>query len=376
MCDEHNAPLRVEVMYGREALLTIGKDWDELFECSIAAPPYLSRAWVTVLIDEERFKGTPSFVLVWSGTKLVALLPLTVRQSLCTKIAVPIGTGLHTYLGLLSDPNYPAAIEVLAKSFKQEKVADVLYINDLSSEDEATGKLFNELAKNGFLYRHAYRNPCHYINMGISYDEYLLKTKSANRRKKLRYEEKMLFKTNNTAVQHYIGKEISMDIVQRIAAIQEASWMKRRGAVTLNIYFNQKLLLNMAKNGFAHIWILTIDGEDAAFVYTLIVHKQLHYYQTSFKLKYESSLSVGKILTMQVIRHACENDILHFNFGQGDAEYKRFWATNSHEVKRAAVGRGFRGYLFVLWFGLIWFLAKHKWIHTLYRGLKRKVRSG
>jgi CelD/BcsL family acetyltransferase involved in cellulose biosynthesis len=144
----------------------------------------------------------------------------------------------------------------------------------------------------------------------------------------------------------------------------------------MNQSFPQKILLNMAKNGFAHIWILTIDGEDAAFVYTLIAHKQLHYYQTAFKLKYESSLSVGKILTMQVIRYACENDILHFNFGQGDSEYKRFWATNSHEVQRAAVGCGFRGSLFVLWFGFIWWLANHQWIRAPYYWLKRKLSSG
>lgn len=373
MRDEHNTSLRTEVIYGREALLTIDKDWDELFERSIAAPPYLSRAWVTVLIEEGKVRGTPLLALAWSGTKLVALLPLAVRQSLWVKIAEPIGTGLHTYLGLLSDPNYPQAIEVLAKFFKQEKVADVLYVNDLSSEDEATGQLLTELAKNGFLYLHVYRNPCHYIRIGRSYDEYLLQTKSANRRKKLRYEEKTLFNSGDVAVQHYAGKEITPDTVQRIAKIQEASWMKRRGAVTLNQSFDQKLLLNMAKNNFANVWILTIDREDAAFVYTLVAHKRLHYYRTAFKLKFESSLSVGKVLTMQVIRHACESDIVYFDFGQGDTEYKRFWATNSHDVRRAAVGRGLRGYVFVLWFGLIWWLAKHQWIRAQYRRIRTKL---
>jgi CelD/BcsL family acetyltransferase involved in cellulose biosynthesis len=373
MCGEHNTSLRAEVVNGREALLTIGKAWDELFERCIEAPPYLSRAWTTVFVEEGRLRGTPLFVLAWSGPKLVALLPLAVRQSLCTKIAEPIGTGLHTYLGLLSDPNYPQAIEFLAKFFKQEKVADVLYINDLSSEDEATGKLLTELAKNGFLYLHVYRNPCHYIRMGRSYDEYLLQTKSATRRKKLRYEEKTLFNSGNVAVQHYAGKEITPDTVQRIAKIQEASWMKRRGAVTLNQSFNQKLLLNMAENNFANVWILTIDGEDAAFVYTLVAHKKLHYYQTAFKLNFESPLSVGKVLTMQVIRHACESDIESFDFGHGDAEYKRFWATNSHDVRRAAAGRGLRGYVFVLWCGLIWWLAKHQWIRAQYRRIRANL---
>jgi CelD/BcsL family acetyltransferase involved in cellulose biosynthesis len=97
------------------------------------------------------------------------------------------------------------------------------------------------------------------------------------------------------------------------------------------------------------------------------------YYRTAFKLKFESSLSVGKVLTMQVIRHACESDIVYFDFGQGDAEYKRFWATNSHDVRRAAVGRGLRGYVVVLWFGLIWWLATHQWIRAQYRRIRAKL---
>jgi len=373
MRDEHNTSLRTEVIYGREALLTIGKDWDELFERSLAAPPFLSRAWVTVLIEEGKVRGTPLLALAWSGTKLVALLPLAVRQSLWVKIAEPIGTGLHTYLGLLSDPNYPQAIEVLAKFFKQEKVADVLYINDLSSEDEATGKLLAELAKNGFLYLHVYRNPCHYIKLGCSFDEYLKKNKSSKSRHELRREERKLCKEKEIEVGYYSGTEMTPEILRRIGVIQQQSWMKRRGAVTLNRSFNQMLLMNMAKNNFANVWILTIDREDAAFAYTLVAHKKLHYYQTAFKLKFESSLSVGKVLTMQVIRHACESDIEYFDFGQGDSEYKRFWATNSHDVKRAAAGRGLRGYVVVLWFGLIWWLAKHQWIRAQYRRIRAKL---
>jgi CelD/BcsL family acetyltransferase involved in cellulose biosynthesis len=204
MSSVQNNSLRTEILNGKSAVSIFAKDWDELFERCIDAPPYLSRAWIEVFIEEGQIRGIPLFALVWSGTKLVELLPLTVRQSLCVKVAEPISTGSHTYLGLLSDPSYPTG--VLAKFFKQKKVADVLCINDLSSEDKSTAKLLTELAKNGFLYLHVYRTCCRYINMGMSYDEYLLETKSANRRKKLRYEEKMLFKTNNAVVQHYIRK--------------------------------------------------------------------------------------------------------------------------------------------------------------------------
>jgi len=38
-------------------------------------------------------KGAPIFVLAFSGTKLLTLLPLAVRRRLTVKIAEPIGVG-------------------------------------------------------------------------------------------------------------------------------------------------------------------------------------------------------------------------------------------------------------------------------------------
>ena len=81
---------------------------------------------------------------------------------------------------------------------------------------------------------------------------------------------------------------------------------------------------------------MTINGDDAAFAYAFVAHGKLHYYWPAFKLKYESSLSVGQILLMQVVRDACGDGIISFDFLHGDAEYKRFWATNTSRVDRVA----------------------------------------
>ena len=364
-----------QIVKGSKAISEIAKDWDELFERSNTALPSLSRAWITVLIEEGQIRGTPVFLLVWSGATLVALFPLNVRKSLFTKIAEPIGTGLHDNLGLLSDPNYPAVIEVLAKFFKQGKLADVLYINDLSSEDEATGKLLNELAKNCYLYLNVYRNPCHCIRLGCSYDEYLSKTISSRRRRELKRNEKKVLESGAVNFEEYSGNEVSSEVITRMANIQEESWMKRRGAAILDQPFYRRLLTDISQAGLGRVWFIKINGSDAAFGFGCIVHGRFDYQWTAFQLNYESSLSVGKVLTMWLIREACNKGLLYFDFGQGDAEYKRFWATNSYHVKRAAAGCGIRGYIFVVWFGFIWWLAKHQWIRAQYHRLRQKLWS-
>lgn len=102
-------------------------------------------------------------------------------------------------------------------------------------------------------------------------------------------------------------------------------------------------------------------------------HKRLYYKWTAFKLEHAESLSVGMVLTTRTIRKACEEGILSYDFGHGDAEYKRFWATDSHDVNRAVVGRGFCGSLIVFSYAFVWWLAKHKRLLATYRRLRRKL---
>jgi hypothetical protein len=68
-------------------------------------------------------------------------------------------------------------------------------------------------------------------------------------------------------VEHYVNGEVTPDFLLRIATIEKESWLKRRGAAILQQRFYQELLLKMAQAGFGHVWLMTIDSEDAAFEY-------------------------------------------------------------------------------------------------------------
>lgn len=368
-----NEEIYAQLLQGPQALSTLGKHWDDLFQRSVDAPPYLSRAWISTFITEGRLRGTPLFIVVWTAGKLVALLALAVRSFLGVKIAEPIGTGEPSYLGVLLDPDHQSATQFMADFIVKESSIRVLCFQDLSSTDRATNKLIDELHQRRFSYRSATRNPCPFIQLACSYEEYLKATKSTKQRKKLRKEERKLSKYGKVKLFRYRAAEISPEILSRIATVQEESWMKRRGAAVLGQPFYQKLLFNMAKVGFGNIWLMTIDGEDAAFKYTLIAHKRLYLQWTAFKLKYASSVSVGKVLTLMAIREAFNDDILSVDFGHGDVEHKRLWATGFHEVSRAAVACGFTGRLVVFWFAFIWWLAKHQWLLEQYRGVRRKL---
>jgi CelD/BcsL family acetyltransferase involved in cellulose biosynthesis len=364
-----------QIVQGAEGVSDFADAWDDLFDRATDAPPYLSRWWARVFIEEGELRGSALFVLAWRDTKLVALFSLAVRKSLNAKIAAPIGTGQGSYLGLLLDPDYRSVIADMADLIISEELFDVYYSEDLSSEDGATGELLDELAKRGYSHRRVLRNPCLWLRLGCSFDEYLKKKiKKGKRRYKLRYEEKKLYKSHDVQITHYSGRDITQEINRRVANIQLESWMKRRGGAVLWKPFYQKLLTNMAEGGFGHVWLMTIDGEDAAFAYSFISHGQHHYYWPAFKLKYESSLSIGQVLLMHIIRDSCEDGIMSFDFIHGDAEYKRFWATDSYNVYRVVAGRGVSGKLIAGAYYVVWSLGRNKRLHLMYRRTAARIR--
>jgi CelD/BcsL family acetyltransferase involved in cellulose biosynthesis len=368
---QKDQPFDIQIVKGTKDISGFNKHWDDLFARAVEAPPYLSRAWASTFIHEGRIRGNPLFILAWYGTRLVALFPLAVRKYLNVKIAAPIGTGEGAYLGLLLDPNYRLVAEHIADLITSKRVFDIYYSEDLSSEDAATNDLLERLTKKGYSCRKVLRSPCYWIRLGCSFDEYLKrKIPKSKRRSKLRYKERRLFKSADVKVIRYAGKDITPEVNHRAATVQLESWIKRRGGAVLGRPFFQKLLANMAKSKMGHVWLMTIDGQDAAMVYSFVAHSQLHFYWTAFKLKYESSLSVGQVLIMQVVRDACAEGIQSFDFIHGEAGYKRFWATDCYHVDRVVASRGFLGSSIAMSYYVTWLLARIEFLKLFYRKIR------
>lgn len=365
----------VQIIEDSKGISDLEKDWDDLFARAVDAPPFLSSAWISTFIREGKIKGTPLFILAWCQSKLVALFPLAVRKYLNTKIALPIGTGIPSYLGLLLDPDYRSVTEDIAEIIISKRVFDVYYSEDLSSEDLGTNDLIDKLAQKGCFCRQISRNPCCHVKLGCSFDEYFRNNASSKSRQNLLRRERRLFENGNVVVKHYVNAEVTPDVLLRIAQIEDESWLKRRGVAVLKQRFYQELLLKMAQAGFGHVWLMTIEGEDAAFEYIYITHNRLQFGFRAFKLKYSSSISIGQILIMHAIRDACSNGIFSMDIGHGEADYKRFWAKNSYLVNRVVAGRGFRGYLIAMSYYAAWCVGKIEWFHSYYRRIRMVLRG-
>jgi CelD/BcsL family acetyltransferase involved in cellulose biosynthesis len=369
--DVGSGALTVEVVKGAANVLALAPRWDDLMSRARGAPAFLARAWVEPWIRAGRTGGEAVAVAASDGERLVALLVLSVRSRAGVRIATPPGAEQPCYHGLLLDPASPDAVAAVAEACVRESVFHVLRIDDVATVDAATQALLAALAERGFRIARNLRNPCPTILLGCTYDDYLARTKSGKSRQTLRRKEKKLLASGDVKVVHLTGGAIDADAMRRAAVVQDESWMRRRGAAVLKEPFYQDLTLSGARGGLAHLWLVTIDGEDAAFVYALVAQAQLHYVWTAFRLAYEPR-SAGQILTGWTIRDACEMKVERYDFGHGDAEYKRFWSTDAHEVHRVVAGRGLAGATVMLVTKLAWRLAKVAWIRSVYRALRRQ----
>lgn len=368
-----NEEVRLQIIENADDISGFDEQWDDLFDRAVNAPSFLSRPWISTYIEEGRVNGTPLFVLAWSGNKLIALFALEVRKLLMAKIAKPISSGKGYYLGLLLDPNYKSVVKNMADTIESGKIFDLYFSEDLSSEDTATNDFLNELVQKGYYRRQVCRNPCFYFELDCPFDEYFKSKASSKSRQNLLRRERRLLESGEVKIEHYTGRQVTPEILLRIAEIEERSWLKQRGAAVLNKPFYQKLLLRMAEVGIGHVWLMTIDGDDAAFEYVFISHKRLQFCWRAFKLKHSSSVSIGQILMMHTIRDACNNGILSIDIGHGEADYKRFWADDSYKVNRVAAGYGLTGRLIVMYYYIIWRFAAIEWLRTIYRRIKRKL---
>ncbi len=370
MNSQQDQQINLQIVKGAKGISEFGEDWDDLFARAVDAPPYLSRPWVNVFINEGQLSGIPLFVLAWSGGKLVGFIPLALCKFMTVKVARPISTGKASYLGLLLDADYPSVVECIADLITSQKLFDLYCSEELSSEDAVTNDLLNKLSQRGYSCRKVPRVLCPYVQLGCSFEDYLKNNKSRQSRQKLLRKERKLYKDRDVKVECYSGSEITRELIRREALIQQESWLKRRGAAVLVNPFYEKLSLKMAEAGFGRIWLLTINGEDIAFTYALSAHKRHYYEWTAFKLKYATSLSVGVVLIMTTIRKICEEGALSCEFGHGDSEWKRRWADKCYEVDRVVVGRGFGGRLLAVCYFIIWRCSKVKCLHSLYRRMK------
>ena len=367
------APIHTRIDEGRAALTRLAQAWDDLLPRASFATPHVSRSWVEAWIDRSAGADRPVALTAWREDRLVGFLLLDVRRRLTARVAKMYGAARPGYQGMLVDIDCPQAAVELARACDHHRPFDCIVLDNLSTLDHATRCFIDELGRRRWHSLSTPRTICHRIDLESSFASYLQHRHSRKARYNLQRLERLARRAHDLKIDRFDGMAIDDSVMDRIAHIQDRSWMRRRGAAVFLHDDWRRLILRIARAGLARVWILRVDGQDAAFVIATIAGTNLYYEWTAFDLAFQE-LSAGRLLTKHIIEEAGGNGCRWLDFGQGDAAYKRFWATDHHLVERTAVASGASGRSVLLLHRALWSLPPTGRILRAYRALRRARR--
>ena len=163
-------------------------------------------------------------------------------------------------------------------------------------------------------------------SVGLSYEDYLA-SRSSRLRNTLKRKRRKLFREHTVDCNIITSPEEAEAHINAYQAVYTDSWKKPEP----HPHFIPQLIRTYAQLGKLRFGILSVDGQPAA-AQIWLVHEGI---ASIFKLAYNDSfvsLSVGSILTEELMRHVLDKDHVHeIDYLTGDDAYKKDWMSHRRE---------------------------------------------
>ncbi len=337
--------LSVEVVRSAEEFAALREEWDALFHSARAARVFQSFGWCFAWWKHIGRATQPLILLAREQQRLVGIAPFCLRERAGGPQLHLIG-GLQ-YLGLLvidERPDIPAAI---AAKISELFPRGIIFLQSCAAGEPVTDFFAAALKSMNWYESRWVRDICHQIHEENGY-EALLARKSHKSRYNIRRERKILDQRGNLEIFRFRGPEITMETIGRIASIQKRSWLARRGQEPVNSPFWKEAVLAAASMGCAEIFIMSLDGEDKAYILNCLSNVSAYCMLIGFDQQFEK-LSPGKALMSTAVESVLNDGKTIYDFLFGDADYKRFWGNRTLFVYSMIYCKGVVPWL-VSWF--------------------------
>jgi CelD/BcsL family acetyltransferase involved in cellulose biosynthesis len=359
--------LETAIISDEAAFEALVGEWTQLFELCQRRTAFQSFAWNRCWWRHHQNCGSLAVITVREKGQLVGLIAFLVQRGWGAERILPIGFVSFAYFGPLVLPDRDDVAQAIAIQIATRFRHGLLHIPYYQNRDEALGMMLACLNTLGWNSCSWVRNVCHYVSEAGGYSV-LMARKSSKVRYNLKRERKKLEEVGTVEIRLYQGSEINEDLVARIAAIQSRSWLARRGQESLGSPYYRELLPCLGRSLLADVYVLTLQGNDVAFVLNYHTSGENICINIGFDEVY-AHLSPGKVLMNCVVKTILDrgDSVLDFYCGQG--EYKRFWANRSKYAMEMVAWRGAVPYLHS------WFPARLRQLVKGFPKLKTAVKQ-
>ena len=308
-------------------------DWQKLFDRDLQASPLQHADYVLAELDVARAHSKVEPVLLRAGTDgecgaLGILIPKVIRTGQAGGIGPSWALhGLRLAGGrfLSEHESFESQSSLLAAAAQHCKRvgADFLLIEDLDEGSPLFAAVKNEASHGCRLFASHEVQPRWRIRFPKTADEYW-QTFSSRSMSKFR---RSLKKFGNVRLERVTSLEQLPEFLSAAHEISKLSWQTRQFGLRIrndNAELRQMSIL--AEHGLLRSYVWWIDGKPSAFAICSQHRGCFRYEEIAYCQEY-AQFSPGRVMLQQIVEDLLRHDPPQtFDFGGGDAEYKRQFA--------------------------------------------------
>lgn len=306
------------------------KDWQELYnflKLPISYNPNWLIAWLNAY-NENNVELDITFV--YDTDRLLAVIPFMIRIELEKRFLKFLSDSCSDYLGIpFTNEVRDDLIDIITERFKKLEFTHINF-NNIHDNDPSLSLLIFSLANYGIKTEIEPTDKSLSIDFNKNTINWL-KTKLSNRKYKyilnaINRSDKISFKVIN---------QLDSTVLDEIFNVHIEKWESNKIIPQFSDERRKKFVSDIAfnQNELSGLICFTLYANNKLISYQLGFIKNAIYYDwnTSFDMEFKK-YSPGLVLFTKIIQYLLANEIVRFDFMNGNERYKHKWATNISSV--------------------------------------------
>ena len=302
--------------------------WAILLETSSSNSAFLSWEWLFAWW--ESFGETKSLWLITVQTegKLIGIAPLMIDKRgtgifklriLCnignsgTNLSIP-STDVGGFIVKSGEKQVVSAIFEYLIEHKREW--DILELSELCQEGRELSEFDQSFGQRQFEIIKETKKHYH-IPLVNDWESFFAKL-TGKFRHNLRRASRLANESGKVDFGYYVGDDVNWALFENIIEVNQYSHHPRLYLFTDQQNFIRKLVELMTDQKRLIVYILSINGEPAAYEYGFIHDGRFEDWRAGYDTRINPAISIGKLLSMKVIENCIINGCTEIDFLRGD----------------------------------------------------------
>jgi len=323
--------VKIDIITTNDEFENIKEEWDDLL---VRSGGNIFQTWEWQWTWWKHYsKGKRLFILIGREGGVVGIAPFYLSKShfgLPVKVLSFLGTGPSDYGGIIVLPKrkeefIKRALSYISSFSNAWDIIDMQQLPENSSCTRFPEGLFKE---DGFRYLKLFQDSLPALLLPSTWDEFTSRL-SKKFRYNLGYYSRSIRKAHEVDIYSLSEgiKDISCEM-NIFFDLHQKRWRAKKlpGLFWSKRYrdFHLDVADRFCKKGWLALYFLKLDGEVAASLYGFKYNNCFYYYLGGFNPQW-NHLSVGTILTGEVIHDSISEKLSYFDFLRGDEDYKFKW---------------------------------------------------